>query len=233
MKFVDEGPKVRRVTRTPAINNSSTSTVGRVDKRSNHEQTNIASFHHGTRKQAFRLNQPSISNIERNQLLSSFISAMFPLGAASAQTSFLGSWLRHVPPRLGNSAALDHAASSVAWAYFAKLSADKAILRRAEISYIRAVKSLAAALDDPKQRLDSNVLCATLLLGHYEVCLVLPRCFDSTTHISRYIRPLSTLVTPGFDMPVAPRDLCSFGVLNDVTSLHLSTLCSLPVAEQL
>jgi hypothetical protein len=232
MKFIDEGPKVRRVTQTPAINNSSTSTVGRTDKRRNHEQTNTASFHYGTRKQAFILNQPSISNVERNQLLSSFISAMFPLGAASVQTSFLGSWLWHLPPRMGNSAALDHAASAVAWAYFAKLSADKAILRNAEISYICAVKSLAAALDNSKERLGSNVLCATLLLGHYEVCFLL-WCFDSTTYIPRCIRPLSTLVTPGLDMPVALRDLCSFGVLNDATSLHLSTLCFLPVAEQL
>jgi hypothetical protein len=231
MKFVDEGPKVRRGTRTPAINDLSTSTVGRTDKRRNHEQTNTDSFHYVTRKQAFILNQPSISNVERNKLLSSFISAMFPLGAASAQSSFLGSWLWHLPPRLGNSAALDHAASSVAWAYFAKVSADKAILRNAEISYICAVKSLAAALDCPKERLGSNVLCATLLLGHYEVCFLL-RCFDSTAYIPRYIRPLSTLVTPGLDMPGALRDLCSFGVLNDATSLHLSTPCFSPVAEQ-
>nr|RBQ86902.1 hypothetical protein FVER53263_20937 [Fusarium verticillioides] len=93
---------------------------------------------------------------------------MFPLGSSTAQISFLGSWLWHLPPRLGSSAALDHAALSLAWAYFAKLYGDPIALRNAEISYLRAVKSLAAALDDDKEQLSSNVLCATVLLGHFE-----------------------------------------------------------------
>ncbi|RBQ75449.1 hypothetical protein FVER14953_05368 [Fusarium verticillioides] len=94
---------------------------------------------------------------------------MFPLGSSTAQISFLGSWLWHLPPRLGSSAALGHAALSLAWAYFAKLYGDPIALRNAEISYLRAVKSLAAALDDVKEQLSSNVLCATVLLGHFEV----------------------------------------------------------------
>jgi hypothetical protein len=167
MKFVDEGTKVRRVvqeTRVSSTNGSRRPTVEKADQR-----WNVTNFHH-RRKDAVGLNQPSLSNAERDQVVSSFISAMFPLGATSLQTSFLGSWLWHLSPRLGSCAALDHAALSVAQAYFARLTADKTILRNAEISYFRAVKSLAAALDCPKQRLGSNVLCATLLLGHYEVC---------------------------------------------------------------
>ncbi|RBR11693.1 hypothetical protein FVER53590_12998 [Fusarium verticillioides] len=109
-----------------------------------------------------------MEDAERDQILSSFVSAMFPLGSSTAQISFLGSWLWHLPPRLGSSAALDHAALSLAWAYFAKLYGDPIALRNAEISYLRAVKSLAAALDDVKEQLSSNVLCATVLLGHFE-----------------------------------------------------------------
>ncbi|KAF4444942.1 C6 finger domain [Fusarium acutatum] len=117
---------------------------------------------------AVRLGQPTTFKAERDQVLSSFVSAMFPLGSSTAQISFLGSWLWHLPPRLGNSAVLDHAALSVAWAYFAKLYGDPIALRNAEISYLCAVRSLATALDDAKEQLSSSVLCATVLLGHFE-----------------------------------------------------------------
>lgn len=39
------------------------------------------------------------------------------------------------------------------------------------------------------------------------------------------------LATRGYDMPGEPLDLCSFGVLSGVTSLRLSTRCSLHAVE--
>ncbi|CVL07557.1 uncharacterized protein FMAN_14438 [Fusarium mangiferae] len=158
MKFVDEGPKVRRSRRvTP-------STPKKASKGDARHSGDL--LHH--QRETSRLSQPGSFKAERDQILSSFVSAMFPLTSSTAQISFLGSWLWHLPPRLGSSAVLDHAALSVAWAYFAKLYGDPIALRNAEISYSNAVRSLALALDDAKEQLSSNVLCATVLLGHFE-----------------------------------------------------------------
>ncbi|KAF4951194.1 hypothetical protein FGADI_7685 [Fusarium gaditjirri] len=166
MKFVDEGPKVRRPRRkahvSGAILTSEKALAGNC-------LLNGDQFQHLRKSNPnVGLDQPSTFKAERDQILSSFVSAMFPLGPSTVQISFLGSWLWHLPPRLGSSAALDHAALSVAWAYFAKLYGDPTALRNAEISYSCAVRCLASALDDAKQQLSSNVLCATVLLGHFE-----------------------------------------------------------------
>jgi hypothetical protein len=94
---------------------------------------------------------------------------MFPLGAASVQKSFLGSWLWHVPPRLGCSLVLDYSALTLALAYFARVSGDQLVLRNAQLSYIRALRNLAIAVADLVKRVSADVLCSTLLLGYYEV----------------------------------------------------------------
>ncbi|KAK2123249.1 hypothetical protein NOF04DRAFT_1407037 [Fusarium oxysporum II5] len=159
MKFVDEGPKVRRSRRKDQ--------PGQVSK-GNGRHNGGPIHHHQKTNPDVRLGQPSTFKAERDQVLSSFVSDMFPLGSSTAQISFLGSWLWHLPPRLGSSAVLDHAALSVAWAYFAKVYGDSLALRNAELSYLCAVRSLASALDDAKEQLSSNVLCATVLLGHFE-----------------------------------------------------------------
>jgi hypothetical protein len=168
MKFVDEGPKFRR-SRRKAHAPGTTSTLAKVSRGDGRHNGDLIQHHRKSSPDA-GLDQPSTFKAERDQILSSFVSAMFPLGSSTVQISFLGSWLWHLPPRLGSSAVLDHAALSVAWAYFAKLYRDPLALRNAEISYLCAVRSLASSLDDAKEQLSSNVLCATVLLGHFEVC---------------------------------------------------------------
>jgi len=116
-----------------------------------------------------RVHQLRSSKADRDQILAAFVSAMFPLASGAARSSFLGTWLWHVPPRLGQNSVLDAAAQSFALAYFARLSRDVLLLRRAELSYVVALRSLATAIADPDKRLDSEVLCAVMLLGHYEV----------------------------------------------------------------
>ncbi|KAH7148086.1 hypothetical protein DER46DRAFT_672103 [Fusarium sp. MPI-SDFR-AT-0072] len=166
MKFVDEGPKVRR-SRRKAHAPVTTLTPEKASKGDGRHNGDLL-HHRRETSPDVRLGQPSTFKAERDQILSSFVSAMFPLGSSTAQISFLGCWLWHLPPRLGSSVVLDHAALSVAWAYFAKLYGDRLALRNAELSYLCAVRSLASALDDAKERLSSNVLCATVLLGHFE-----------------------------------------------------------------
>ncbi|KAF5596705.1 cutinase transcription factor 1 beta [Fusarium pseudocircinatum] len=185
MKFVDEGPKVRRSRRVAA------SALEKAPKG--------VGLHNGDLLQRrkigtdVKLSQPSTFKAERDQILSLFVSAMFPLGSSTAQISFLGSWLWHLPPRIGSSAVLDHAALSVAWPYFAKLYGDPIALRNAELSYLCAVRSLALALDDAKEQLSSNVLCATVLLGHFENLKTFvnlrgaERCYESAFEYSMFL----------------------------------------------
>lgn len=131
-----------------------------------------------------------------SQLLASFISHMFPLGVASVQKSFLGSWLWHVPTRLGCSAVLDYAALSLALAYFARVSGDQPALRHAELSYNMALKALAAAIADKDRRFGADVLCATMLLGNYEVrerAIVKCGCDSSAAYMLFYARRASSI----------------------------------------
>ncbi|KAF5584352.1 C6 zinc finger domain protein [Fusarium subglutinans] len=166
MKFVDEGPKIRR-TRGKSHAPTTKPTSEKASKGLSRHNRDL--LRHRETSPDIRLGQPSSFKAERDQILSSFVSAMFPLASATAQISFLGSWLWHIPPRLGSSIVLDHAALSVAWSYFAKLYGDPIALRNAETSYLCAVRSLALALDDAKDQLSANVLCATVLLGHFEI----------------------------------------------------------------
>jgi hypothetical protein len=184
MKFVDEGRRLRRATRDVKVRvasrpsarspDSSCSTspatsdlVLKVElETESHSVFDIRLQFQGDAK----LYQFSSPKLERDHLLSSFVADMFPLGAASVQSSFLGCWLWHVPQRLGRSAALDHAAVSLALAYFAQVAGDRRVFRNAQLSYTLALRSLAAAIADASRRFSAEVLCATLLLAHYEVC---------------------------------------------------------------
>ncbi len=175
LKFVDEGPRVRRskraanrVTRSeqpPSREESTVSptldgkcdTVSSVCDRGPQNQWNTRFCHFAS------------SALERHQILSSFISAMFPLGAASVQRTLVGSWLWHVPSRLDHVAVLDNAALSLSLGYFARVSGDQRVLCRAQMSYTRALKNLAADVADRSKGYSSEVLCAALLLGLYEV----------------------------------------------------------------
>jgi len=170
---VDEGSKLRRQTRNTVAHISA-----RLSDRSS-GSTLVADRHDdahgyslwspGRPGEAVLYQQPSSSRLEHHQILSSFMSAMFPLGVTSVQKSFVGSWLWHIPPRLGCCIALDQAALSLALAYFACVGGDQIVLRNAEISYGSALKSLAIAITDKNKACDSTILCATLLLQFYEV----------------------------------------------------------------
>ena len=143
MKFIDEGSKLRH--------HKSTAT-----RRKHARKLAVASVH-----------RPASSKLVQIQLLATFISILFPLGAASAQSSYLGSWLWHMPPRLGRSPAMDYASLALALRYYAMR--DSSILRPAQLAYSTAIKSLCVALADPKLSQDPEVLSATMLLGQYEV----------------------------------------------------------------
>lgn len=184
MKFVDEGPRLRRSVKKAGFRSSrmssaqdcspspavSTSMEAPGTCRKDHVPCPAVHATQPRTKWDVPVQQLSSSKLDRDQILSAFVSAMFPLGSSSVQSSFLGSWLWQVPSRLGSNALFDRAALSLALAYFARLSGDQAVLRNAELSYATALRSLVPAIADPSQQFGSEVLCAVLLLGHYEVC---------------------------------------------------------------
>ena len=144
MKFIDEGLKLR------------------------HRKSVLTQRKPPARKPAIvPVHQPASSKLEQTQLLVTFISVMFPLRAAAAQSSYLGSWLWHIPPRLGRSPAMDYASLALALRYYA--IRDPSVLRPAQLAYGTAIKSLCIALADPNLSQDPEVLSATMLLGQYEV----------------------------------------------------------------
>ncbi|KAJ6781872.1 hypothetical protein PWT90_06529 [Aphanocladium album] len=105
---------------------------------------------------------------EQHQLIASFISAMFPLGVDSLQISLLGTWLWHIPPRLGHNAALDYASLAVAMGYFGRTTRNDAVVAGAESAYAMALQNLSTMLNIKDVQFEPEVLCATMLLGHYE-----------------------------------------------------------------
>jgi hypothetical protein len=174
MKFVDEGFKLRRSAHRQSVKTSCDNAP--ASKSMKKAPTN-KEYGPGDAV-GIMFHQTSISQIppqkhHRTQLLARFIADMFPIGVASVQRSFLGSWLWHIPPRLGCSAVLDYSALSLALAYFGRGAGDRALVQDAELSYSMALTSLAAAIADKSRQFDADVLCAAMLLGNYEVVLAI------------------------------------------------------------
>lgn len=178
LKFMDEGPKLRRSVARGSGRARAAESVPSEPRGDRDAQRRDAAVYMATPAappgKDILLELESLS-LERQQLVFSFVSAMFPLGVASVQRSFLGSWLWHVPARLNGSRALDYAALFVALAYFARTYGAARLLHQAQAAYALALRYLAAAIADSATRTGSDVLCATMLLGHYEVrhCIVL------------------------------------------------------------
>lgn len=80
------------------------------------------------------------------------------------------SYLDFVPCRLGQSEVLDNAARCLtAKARQCLLHPDQRATVTVLRNYLKAIKSLQLALNDGQQSLEADVLCATQLLGIYEV----------------------------------------------------------------
>jgi hypothetical protein len=84
----------------------------------------------------------------------------------------VGSFFEFIPARLGRNAALDDAVSCVCAIYCGTPSisynSDKGIYQ----SYVRALSSLRCCLGDASLRMESETLCASILLQMCEVGLV-------------------------------------------------------------
>lgn len=94
-------------------------------------------------------------------------------GQKLCQIRSYANFIDYVPSRLGKNAALDSAVSSLCSLYVDALTGNRTVenLRL----YGHAVTSLQACLKSPKLRLESETLCASIVLQICEVRYVLPR----------------------------------------------------------
>jgi hypothetical protein len=88
---------------------------------------------------------------------------------------FLGhkqpSYLSHIPSRYGQISCLTKAIDCVVAQTQFLLSQETSWESRATLSYCKALKSLQKALSSPSSRLTPEILCATEVLGLYEVIM--------------------------------------------------------------
>lgn len=83
----------------------------------------------------------------------------------------IGSFFKYVPGRLGHNSALDDAISCVCSLYCDRSSNEYTKSKVIYKNYVRALSSLQKCLADEYLRLQSETLCASLLLQMCEVSL--------------------------------------------------------------
>lgn len=108
--------------------------------------------------------------IDANPLATAFVYSLdsnvagklFPL-------RLVGSFFEFIPARLGRSAALDGAVECICSIYSKALPAPHEISKDIYQKYAKAIASLRTCLDDPTLRMESETLCASIILQLCEV----------------------------------------------------------------
>lgn len=112
------------------------------------------------------LRQPSPS---QHYQLSRALAATINAGSVGLQMSVFGHFIQEVPSRIGHSPALDAAVAVLINAHtslmFKKSSNDVVSINL----YLRAIKMLQCCLEDSREGMSTNTLCASVLLGLVEV----------------------------------------------------------------
>lgn len=95
--------------------------------------------------------------------------ATISAGSVGLQMSVFGPFIQDVPARIGHSPALDAAVAVLINAHtslmYKKTSDDIVSINL----YLRAIKTLQNCLEDTKEGMSTNTLCASVLLGLVEV----------------------------------------------------------------
>jgi hypothetical protein len=81
----------------------------------------------------------------------------------------VGSFFDFIPARMGFNTALDDAVSCLCSIYSHKYSTPYGYQKHIFQSYVRALSSLRGCLEDPVVRMESETLCASMLLQMCEV----------------------------------------------------------------
>ena len=85
----------------------------------------------------------------------------------------VGSFFEFIPSRLGRNTALDDAVSCICAIYCGNPATPYNMHMEVYKSYVKALSSLRTCLDDDATRMESETLCASILLQMCEVCLIL------------------------------------------------------------
>jgi hypothetical protein len=94
----------------------------------------------------------------------------------------VGSFFEFIPARLGHNAALDDAVSCLCAIYCGTPSTPYKLHKEIYQSYARALSSLRRCLSDSSLRIESETLCASILLQMCEVRFFhVPRSIETTT----------------------------------------------------
>ena len=91
---------------------------------------------------------------------------------------FVGSFFDFIPARLGHSAALDHAVSCLCALYQSRPSNPYHLNKTVCQNYIKSLSALRCNLDDEALRMNSETLCASILL---QMCEVRLKCHGQIT----------------------------------------------------
>ncbi|KAJ8109022.1 hypothetical protein OPT61_g7757 [Boeremia exigua] len=111
------------------------------------------------------LRQPSLS--QQHELSRALVAAI-TAGSVGLQMSVFGSFIQEVPARIGHNPALD-AAVAVLINTHASLMYKKTSNDIVSINlYLRAIKTLQGCLEDSREGMSTNTLCASVLLGLVE-----------------------------------------------------------------
>jgi hypothetical protein len=92
-------------------------------------------------------------------------SAMF----VGLQPNSFESYIAFIPSRLGHNAALDDAVGCLTTLYSSYFMENQSAEALSRSKYVQALSSLRKCLDNKDIALASETLCASLLLGIYEV----------------------------------------------------------------
>lgn len=110
-----------------------------------------------------------LSPSQQHELSRALVASINDAGTVGLQMSVFGPFIREVPARVGHSPALDAAVAVLVHTH-ASLLYKKAPNDVVSINlYLRAIKSLQGCLDDAREGMSTNTLCASVLLGLVEV----------------------------------------------------------------
>ena len=110
--------------------------------------------------------------LENNRLGSALVYCLdSKVKGALIPLRIVGSFFEFIPARLGRNAALDDAVSCICAIYCGNPATPYNMHKEVCKSYVKALSSLRACLDDDAVRMESETLCASILLQMCEVRL--------------------------------------------------------------
>jgi hypothetical protein len=97
-----------------------------------------------------------------------FIDALSSGGVGHSMAAF-GPFMYEIPRRIGHNAALDAAAACLVHAHSSLVQRKPATEVATPRLYLPAVQALQTSLENPREGMSANTLCASVLLGLVEV----------------------------------------------------------------